>query len=82
MASEAELLSIASLEAMATGLPMLLADAMALPELVEPRARTVICSSPAIRVKRRGRWTGCWRSGADGSRWERASLETGKGAQH
>ncbi|HET6846482.1 MAG TPA: glycosyltransferase, partial [Anaerolineales bacterium] len=36
MASEAELLSIASLEAMATGLPMLLADAMALPELVTP----------------------------------------------
>jgi glycosyltransferase involved in cell wall biosynthesis len=36
MASEAELLSIASLEAMASGLPMLLADAMALPELVTP----------------------------------------------
>lgn len=36
MASEAELLSIASLEAMATGRPMLLADAMALPELVTP----------------------------------------------
>ncbi len=36
MASEAELLSIASLEAMATGLPLLLADAMALSELVTP----------------------------------------------
>ena len=36
MASEAELLSIASLEAMASGLPLLLADAMALPELVTP----------------------------------------------
>jgi 1,2-diacylglycerol 3-alpha-glucosyltransferase len=36
MASEAELLSIASLEAMATGLPLLLAEAMALPELVTP----------------------------------------------
>ena len=34
MASEAELLSIASLEAMASGLPLLLANAMALPELV------------------------------------------------
>ena len=36
MASEAELLSLASLEAMACGLPLLLADAVALPELVEP----------------------------------------------
>ncbi len=34
MPSEAELLSIASLEAMACGRPMLLADAVALPELV------------------------------------------------
>ena len=34
MASEAELLSLASLEAMACGRPLLLADAMALPELV------------------------------------------------
>jgi len=36
MASEAELLSIASLEAMASGLPLLLANALALPELVTP----------------------------------------------
>jgi glycosyltransferase involved in cell wall biosynthesis len=36
MASQAELLSIASLEAMATGLPLVLANAMALPELVTP----------------------------------------------
>jgi 1,2-diacylglycerol 3-alpha-glucosyltransferase len=36
MPSEAELLSIASLEAMASGLPLLLADAVALPELVTP----------------------------------------------
>ncbi len=36
LASEAELLSIASLEAMATGRPLLLADAGALPELVVP----------------------------------------------
>ena len=36
MPSEAELLSIASLEAMACGRPMLLADAVALPELVTP----------------------------------------------
>jgi 1,2-diacylglycerol 3-alpha-glucosyltransferase len=36
MASEAELLSIASLEAMASGLPLLLANALALPELVIP----------------------------------------------
>jgi glycosyltransferase involved in cell wall biosynthesis len=35
MPSEAELLSIASLEAMACGRPMLLANAVALPELVE-----------------------------------------------
>jgi glycosyltransferase involved in cell wall biosynthesis len=34
MAGEAESLSIASLEAMACGLPVLLADAFALPELV------------------------------------------------
>jgi 1,2-diacylglycerol 3-alpha-glucosyltransferase len=34
MPSEAELLSISSLEAMACGLPVLLADALALPELV------------------------------------------------
>jgi 1,2-diacylglycerol 3-alpha-glucosyltransferase len=36
MPSDAELLSIASLEAMACGRPMLLADAVALPELVTP----------------------------------------------
>lgn len=36
MPSEAELLSIATLEAMAVGLPILAADARALPELVEP----------------------------------------------
>jgi glycosyltransferase involved in cell wall biosynthesis len=36
MASEAELLSLASLEAMACGRPLLLADALALPELVTP----------------------------------------------
>jgi len=36
MPSEAELLSIASLEAMACGRPVLLADAIALPELVTP----------------------------------------------
>jgi glycosyltransferase involved in cell wall biosynthesis len=36
MPSEAELLSIASLEAMACGRPLLLADAVALPELVTP----------------------------------------------
>ena len=36
MPSAAELLSIASLEAMACGRPMLLADAVALPELVTP----------------------------------------------
>jgi 1,2-diacylglycerol 3-alpha-glucosyltransferase len=36
LASEAELLSIASLEAMAAGRPLLLADAGALPELVTP----------------------------------------------
>lgn len=36
MPSEAELQSIATLEAMATGRPVLLADARALPELVEP----------------------------------------------
>jgi glycosyltransferase involved in cell wall biosynthesis len=36
MSSEAELLSIASLEAMASGLPLLLANALALPELVKP----------------------------------------------
>ncbi|MGE5074092.1 MAG: glycosyltransferase family 4 protein, partial [Anaerolineae bacterium] len=36
MPSEAELLSIASLEAMACGKPLLLADAVALPELVAP----------------------------------------------
>ncbi|MGE5072014.1 MAG: glycosyltransferase [Anaerolineae bacterium] len=36
MPSEAELLSIASLEAMACGRPVLLADAVALPELVTP----------------------------------------------
>lgn len=36
LASEAELLSIASLEAMASGRPVLLADAGALPELVVP----------------------------------------------
>ena len=36
MPSEAELLSIASLEAMACGKPMLLANAVALPELVTP----------------------------------------------
>lgn len=38
MASEAELLSIASLEAMASGLPLLLANALALTELVTPGA--------------------------------------------
>lgn len=38
MPSDAELLSIASLEAMACGKPMLLADAVALPELVTPGA--------------------------------------------
>jgi glycosyltransferase involved in cell wall biosynthesis len=36
MPSDAELLSLASLEAMACGRPMLLADAVALPELVTP----------------------------------------------
>lgn len=36
LAGEAESLSIASLEAMACGLPVLLADAFALPELVSP----------------------------------------------
>lgn len=36
MASEAELLSIASLEAMASGLPLVLANALALTELVTP----------------------------------------------
>jgi len=36
LASQAELLSIASLEAMASGRPLLLADAGALPELVTP----------------------------------------------
>ena len=36
MPSEAELLSLATLEAMASGLPVLLADAVALPELVTP----------------------------------------------
>ncbi|MGD0861201.1 MAG: glycosyltransferase [Candidatus Limnocylindrales bacterium] len=36
MPSEAELLSIATLEAMAVGMPILAADAWALPELVEP----------------------------------------------
>ncbi len=36
MPSDAELLSIASLEAMACGKPLLLADAVALPELVTP----------------------------------------------
>jgi 1,2-diacylglycerol 3-alpha-glucosyltransferase len=36
MPSEAELLSIATLEAMACGRPVLLADAVALPELVRP----------------------------------------------
>lgn len=36
MPSEAELLSIASLEAMACGRPVLLADAVALPDLVDP----------------------------------------------
>ena len=36
MPSDAELLSLASLEAMACGRPMLLADAVALPELVVP----------------------------------------------
>jgi glycosyltransferase involved in cell wall biosynthesis len=36
MPSEAELLSIASLEAMASGRPLLLADAVALPDLVTP----------------------------------------------
>lgn len=36
MASEAELLSISSLEAMASGLPLLLANALALTELVTP----------------------------------------------
>ena len=36
MPSDAELLSIASLEAMACGRPLLLADAVALPELVTP----------------------------------------------
>jgi 1,2-diacylglycerol 3-alpha-glucosyltransferase len=36
MAGEAESLSIASLEAMASGLPVLLADAFALPQLVSP----------------------------------------------
>ncbi len=35
MPSEAELLSIASLEAMACGLPLLVARSRALPELVE-----------------------------------------------
>ena len=46
MPGVAELQSIATLEAMASGLPVVAADAMALPHLVGP-ARTATCSSRA-----------------------------------
>jgi 1,2-diacylglycerol 3-alpha-glucosyltransferase len=65
MPSDAELLSIATLEAMAVGLPILAADARALPELVSPGANGELFRPGSVQdaaaqlrrlVERRDRW--------------------------
>jgi glycosyltransferase involved in cell wall biosynthesis len=54
MPSDAELLSIATLEAMASGRPILAADAQALPELVQPGANGILFRPGDVESAARG----------------------------
>ncbi len=76
MPSEAEFLSIASLQAMACARPMLVADAVALPELVTADENGFLFHPGDVDDAARCMTIPCRPPGALGSTWEPQALST------